>query len=290
MQDVFMLFSPPATLAAAVVAGILGLLIGSFLNVVIHRVPVMMQREVDSVCACERDEPEPHPDRYNLVVPRSACPHCGHQITALENIPIISWLVLRGKCSSCKAPISARYPAIEALTALLSAALVWHFGSGWAGMASVVFGWLLIAMTFIDIDTQLLPDDLTYPLLWLGLLVNVKGLFVPLQDAVLGAAAGYMALWTVYWIFKLVRGKEGMGYGDFKLLAALGAWMGWQMLPAIILLSSVVGALVGIGTIVASRMGFDHKIPFGPYLAGAGLAALFFGQQITAILYGPALT
>jgi len=285
-----MLFSPPATLAAAVVAGILGLLIGSFLNVVIHRVPVMMQREVDSVCACERDEPEPHPDRYNLVVPRSACPHCGHQITALENIPIISWLVLRGKCSSCKAPISARYPAIEALTALLSAALVWHFGSGWAGMASVVFGWLLIAMTFIDIDTQLLPDDLTYPLLWLGLLVNVKGLFVPLQDAVLGAAAGYMALWTVYWIFKLVRGKEGMGYGDFKLLAALGAWMGWQMLPAIILLSSVVGALVGIATIVASRMGFDHKIPFGPYLAGAGLAALFFGQQITSILYGPALT
>jgi len=285
-----MLFSPPATLAAAVVAGILGLLIGSFLNVVIHRVPVMMQREVDSVCACERDEPEPHPDRYNLVVPRSACPHCGHQITALENIPIISWLVLRGKCSSCKAPISARYPAIEALSALLSAGLVWHFGSGWAGMATLVFGWLLIAMTFIDIDTQLLPDDLTYPLLWLGLLVNVKGLFVPLQDAVLGAAAGYMALWTVYWIFKLVRGKEGMGYGDFKLLAALGAWMGWQMLPAIILLSSVVGALVGIATIVASRMGFDHKIPFGPYLAGAGLAALFFGQQITSILYGPALT
>lgn len=289
MQDVFMLFSPPATLAAAVVAGILGLLIGSFLNVVIHRVPVMMQREVDSVCACERDEPEPHPDRYNLVVPRSACPHCGHQITALENIPIISWLVLRGKCSSCKAPISARYPAIEALSALLSAGLVWHFGFGWAGMATQVFGWLLIAMTFIDLDTQLLPDDLTYPLLWLGLLVNVKGLFVPLQDAVLGAAAGYMALWTVYWVFKLVRGKEGMGYGDFKLLAALGAWMGWQMLPAIILLSSVVGAVVGIAIIIASRMGFDHKIPFGPYLAGAGLAALFFGQQITSILYGPAL-
>jgi len=290
MQDVFMLFSPPATLAAAVVAGILGLLIGSFLNVVIHRVPVMMQREVDSVCACERDEPEPHPERYNLVVPRSACPHCGHQITALENIPIISWLVLRGKCSSCKAPISARYPAIEALSALLSAGLVWHFGSGWAGMATLVFGWLLIAMTFIDLDTQLLPDDLTYPLLWLGLLVNVKGLFVPLQDAVLGAAAGYMALWTVYWVFKLVRGKEGMGYGDFKLLAALGAWMGWQMLPAIILLSSVVGAVVGIAIIIASRMGFDHKIPFGPYLAGAGLAALFFGQQITSLLYGPALT
>ncbi len=281
-----MLFSPPATLAAAVVAGILGLLIGSFLNVVIHRVPVMMQREVDSVCACERDEPEPHPERYNLVVPRSACPHCGHQITALENIPVISWLLLRGKCSSCKAPISARYPAIELLSALLSAGLVWHFGFGWTGMATLVFGWLLIAMTFIDLDTQLLPDDLTLPLMWLGLLVNVKGLFVPLQDAVLGAAAGYMALWTVYWVFKLVRGKEGMGYGDFKLLAALGAWMGWQMLPAIILLSSVVGAVVGISMMIAARMGFDHKIPFGPYLAGAGLAALLCGQQITAFLYG----
>ncbi len=281
-----MLFSPPATLAAAVVAGILGLLIGSFLNVVIHRVPVMMQREVDSVCACERDEPEPHPERYNLVVPRSACPHCGHQITALENIPVISWLLLRGQCSSCKAPISARYPAIEVLSALLSAGLVWHFGFGWTGMATLVFGWLLIAMTFIDLDTQLLPDDLTLPLLWLGLLVNVKGLFVPLQDAVLGAAAGYMALWTVYWVFKLVRGKEGMGYGDFKLLAALGAWMGWQMLPAIILLSSIVGAVVGISMMIAARMGFDHKIPFGPYLAGAGLAALLCGQQISAFLYG----
>jgi len=281
-----MLFSPPATLAAAVVAGILGLLIGSFLNVVIHRLPIMMQREVDSVCACERDEPEPHPEKYNLVVPRSACPHCGHQITALENVPVISWLVLRGKCSSCKAPISARYPMIEAVSAVLSAALVWHFGFGWEGMAALVFGWLLLAMTFIDIDTQLLPDDLTYPLLWLGLLVNVKGMFVPLQDAVLGAAAGYMVLWTVYWVFKLVRGKEGMGYGDFKLLAALGAWMGWQMLPAIILLSAGVGSVIGIAIIIASRMGFDHKIPFGPYLAGAGLVALLCGQQITSFFYG----
>ncbi len=286
MQETLMLFSPPATLAAAVVAGILGLLIGSFLNVVIHRIPIMMQREVDSVCACERDEPEPHPEKYNLIVPRSACPHCGHQITALENVPVISWLVLGGKCSACKAPISARYPLIEAVSALLSAGLVWHFGSGWEGMAAVVFGWLLLAMTFIDIDTQLLPDDLTYPLLWLGLLVNVKGLFVPLQDAVLGAAAGYMVLWTVYWVFKLVRGKEGMGYGDFKLLAALGAWMGWQMLPAIILLSAGVGSVIGIAIIIASRMGFDHKIPFGPYLAGAGLVALVWGQQITAFFYG----
>jgi len=286
MPETLMLFSPPATLAAAVVAGILGLLIGSFLNVVIHRLPIMMQREVDSVCACERDEPEPHPEKYNLVVPRSACPHCGHQITALENVPVISWLVLRGKCSSCKAPISARYPMIEAVSAVLSAALVWHFGFGWEGMAALVFGWLLLAMTFIDIDTQLLPDDLTYPLLWLGLLVNVKGMFVPLQDAVLGAAAGYMVLWTVYWVFKLVRGKEGMGYGDFKLLAALGAWMGWQMLPAIILLSAGVGSVIGIAIIIASRMGFDHKIPFGPYLAGAGLVALLCGQQITSFFYG----
>lgn len=285
MQDVLMLLSPPATLAAALVAGILGLLIGSFLNVVIHRMPIMMQREMDSFFASEHGKPEPHPERYNLLVPRSACPHCGHQITALENIPVVSWLVLRGKCSSCKAPISARYPAIEALTGLLSAGLAWHFGLGLTGAATLLFGWLLIAMTFIDLDTQLLPDDLTYPLLWLGLLVNVKGLFVPLQDAVLGAAAGYLALWSVYWLFKLVRGKEGMGYGDFKLLAALGAWMGWQMLPAIILLSSVVGALVGIGIMIASRMGFDHKIPFGPYLAGAGLLALLCGQQITGFLY-----
>ncbi|WP_229632075.1 prepilin peptidase [Pseudoduganella violaceinigra] len=281
-----MLFSPPATLAAAVVAGILGLLIGSFLNVVIHRLPIMMQREVDSVCACERDEPEPHPEQYNLVVPRSACPHCKHQITALENIPVVSWLVLGGKCRSCKAPISPRYPVIEALTALLSAGLVWHFGSGWAGMAAVVFGWLLVAMTFIDIDTQLLPDDLTYPLLWLGLLANTQGLFAPLGDAVLGAAAGYMALWLVNGAYKLVRGHDGMGYGDFKLLAALGAWMGWQMLPAIILLSSVVGSLIGICVILASRLGFSHKIPFGPYLAGAGLVALLYGKQVTALIYG----
>jgi len=286
MQETLMLFSPPATLAAAVVAGILGLLIGSFLNVVIHRVPIMMQREVDNVCACERDEPEPHTEKYNLVVPRSACPHCGHQITALENVPVISWLVLGGKCSSCKAKISARYPMIEALSALLSAGLVWHFGSGWAGMAAVLFGWLLIAMTFIDIDTQFLPDDLTYPLLWIGLIANTQSLFASLQDAVIGAAAGYMVLWLVNALYKLVRGHDGMGGGDFKLLAALGAWMGWQLLPVIILLSSVVGSVIGIGTIIAARLGFNHKIPFGPYLAGAGLVALLYGKQLIAFYYG----
>ncbi|MCE3263298.1 MAG: prepilin peptidase [Pseudoduganella sp.] len=286
MQETLMLFSPPATLAAAVVAGILGLMIGSFLNVVIHRLPIMMQRESDNYVAAESGKELPHTDRYNLVVPRSACPHCGHQITALENIPVVSWLVLRGKCRACKAPISARYPIIEALTALLSGWLVWQFGFGWAGMATLVFAWLLVAMTFIDADTQLLPDDLTYPLLWLGLLVNIQGTFVPLQDAVLGAAAGYLVLWTVYWAFKLLTGKEGMGYGDFKLLAALGAWLGWQMLPAIILLSSVVGAVVGITLILFFKHGRSKPIPFGPYLAGAGMLAMLFGPQIQAFMHG----
>ncbi|WP_342114404.1 prepilin peptidase [Pseudoduganella sp. OTU4001] len=288
MQETLMLFSPPATLAAAVVAGILGLLIGSFLNVVIHRLPIMMQRESDNYVASESGKELPHTDRYSLVAPRSACPHCGHQITAIENIPIISWLVLGGKCRACKAPISARYPIIEALTGLLSGWLVWQFGFGWTGMATLVFAWLLIAMTFIDADTQLLPDDLTYPLLWLGLLVNIQGAFVPLQDAVIGAAAGYLVLWTVYWVFKLVTGKEGMGYGDFKLLAALGAWLGWQMLPAIILLSSVVGAVVGITLILFFKHGRSKPIPFGPYLAGAGLLALVFGPQIAAFMHGVA--
>lgn len=283
-----MLFSPPATLAAAIVAGILGLLVGSFLNVVIHRLPIMFQRELDNYIAEESGKDLPHTDSYNLVVPRSACPHCGHRITALENIPVLSWLVLRGKCRACKAPISARYPIIEAVSGLLSGWLVWQFGSGWIGMATLVFAWLLLAMTFIDIDTQILPDDLTYPLLWLGLLVNLNGAFTPLRDAVLGAVAGFMVLWTVNAVYKLVRRQEGMGGGDFKLLAALGAWMGWQMLPAIILLSSAVGAVVGIAIIIASRLGFDHKIPFGPYLAGAGLLALVYGQHFMALTYGVA--
>lgn len=288
VQDALMLFSPPATLAAAIVAGILGLLVGSFLNVVIHRLPIMFQRELDNYIAEESGKDLPHTDSYNLVVPRSACPHCGHRITALENIPVLSWLVLRGKCRACKAPISARYPIIEAVSGLLSGWLVWQFGSGWIGMATLVFAWLLLAMTFIDIDTQILPDDLTYPLLWLGLLVNLNGAFTPLRDAVLGAVAGFMVLWTVNAVYKLVRRQEGMGGGDFKLLAALGAWMGWQMLPAIILLSSAVGAVVGIAIIIASRLGFDHKIPFGPYLAGAGLLALVYGQHFMALTYGVA--
>jgi leader peptidase (prepilin peptidase)/N-methyltransferase len=285
MPEAFMLFSPPATAGAAAIFGLLGLLVGSFLNVVIHRIPKMMQRENDNIIAMERDEPLPHTDKYTLVVPRSACPHCGHQITALENIPVISWLVLAGKCSNCKAPISARYPAVEALTAALSAFMVWQLGSGLAGLGALVFLWLLIAMTFIDADTKLLPDDLTLPLMWLGLLINVNGTFTTLPEAVLGAAAGYMSLWTVNFLFRLVRGRDGMGYGDFKLLAALGAWMGWPMLPTIILLASVVGSVVGITQKILAKLGRNHEIPFGPYLAGAGLIALLYGRELQAMFY-----
>jgi leader peptidase (prepilin peptidase) / N-methyltransferase len=274
------LFVAPGSLPDAALAGLFGLLIGSFLNVVIHRVPKMMQRESDNYVAFESGQPLPNTDHYNLVVPRSACPHCNHQITALENIPVISYLLLRGKCASCKAPISPRYPVIELLTGVLSAFLVWRFGSGFAGLATLLFAYLLIAMTFIDADTQLLPDDLTLSLLWCGLLVNLNGTFVALPDAVIGAVAGYLSLWTIFWLFKLVTGKEGMGYGDFKLLAALGAWLGWSMLPIILLLSSAVGAVVGILLIVLTKRSRDNPIPFGPYLAAAGLIALLYGKSI----------
>ena len=275
-------FAAPGYLLATVMAAVFGLLIGSFLNVVIYRVPKMMQRDSDNYVAHESGRDLPHQDSFNLMVPRSACPHCGHQITALENIPVLSYLALRGKCSACKAPIAARYPAIEAVTALVSAALIWHFGSGWAGIATLGFAYALIAMTCIDYDTQLLPDDLTLPLLWAGLLLNLNATFVPLQDAVIGAAAGYLVLWAIYWLFKLATGKEGMGYGDFKLLAALGAWMGWKALPSIILISSVVGAVVGITLIVAAGRSRDKTIPFGPYLAAAGMIAMLWGAPIAA--------
>jgi leader peptidase (prepilin peptidase)/N-methyltransferase len=286
MAPEILLFAAPATLAATLAALLFGLLIGSFLNVVVYRLPVMAQRELDNYIAHEAGKELPHQDRFNLMVPRSACPHCGHQITALENIPIVSWLALRGKCSACKAPISPRYPIVEAVTGLLSAVLVWHFGSGWLGLASLAFAYFLIAMTLIDYDTKTLPDDLTYPLLWLGLLVNLNGTIVPLRDAVIGAMAGYLALWAVYWLFKLATGKEGMGYGDFKLLAALGAWMGWAMLPTIIILSSVVGAIVGISLIVFARRDRNNPIPFGPYLAAAGMIALLYGIPLTRYAQG----
>jgi leader peptidase (prepilin peptidase)/N-methyltransferase len=285
MQD-GIFFLAAGSLLPTVLAAVFGLLIGSFLNVVIHRLPIMMQRESDNYVAHESGKPLPHTERYNLVVPRSACTQCKHQIGALENVPILSYLALRGKCAACKTPISIRYPMVEALTGALSALLIWHFGSGWVGLSTLVFVYLLIAMTFIDADTQLLPDDLTLPLLWIGLLLNLSGLFVPLHDAVIGAAAGYLSLWAIYWAFKLLTGKEGMGYGDFKLLAALGAWLGWKMLPIIILFSSLVGAVVGIILIVFARRGRDKPIPFGPYLAAAGLLALLYGQTILETYFG----
>jgi len=281
-----LLFAAPGSILPAAVAGIFGLLIGSFLNVVIYRMPQIMQRESDNYVASEAGLPLPHTARFGLAVPRSACPHCGHQITALENIPVISYLFLRGKCIACKAPISIRYPVVELMTATLSAFLIWHFGSGVLGLSTLLFAYLLIAMTFIDADTQLLPDDLTFPLLWCGLLLNLHGALVPLQEAVIGAAAGYLCLWSIYWLFKLATGKEGMGYGDFKLLAALGAWLGWKMLPVIVLLSSLVGALVGIALIVLAKRGRNIPMPFGPYLAAAGLLTLLYGRPLAQTFLG----
>ncbi len=266
--------------AAPYVAAVVGLCVGSFLNVVIHRLPLMLERGWQAECAEMRGEAAVEAPRYNLMVPRSKCPSCGHGITALENIPVVSWLVLGGKCSACGAAISARYPLVEILGGALAAGAVWRFGPTWQGLAACGFLWALLALTFIDFDTQLLPDDITLPLLWAGLAVNAIGTFVPLRDAVIGAMAGYLALWTIYWLFKLIRGKEGMGYGDFKLLAAVGAWLGWQVLPVIVLLSSVVGAFIGITLVVFK--GRDHNIPlaFGPYLAIAGAIALFFGPML----------
>jgi leader peptidase (prepilin peptidase)/N-methyltransferase len=262
---------------------LLGLCVGSFLNVVIHRLPKMLEREWAAQCAELRGEPAAPPERYNLLVPRSACPACGHQITALENIPVLSWLFLRGRCSECKTRISIRYPAVELLAGAAAAGCVVRYGLGATALASMVFVWAAIALTFIDLDTQLLPDAVTLPMLWAGLLVNVPGMFVDLGSAVIGAAAGYLSLWAVYWAFKLATGKEGMGFGDFKLLAAIGAWTGWKMLPLVILASSFIGAVVGIVLMAAARRGRNVPIPFGPYLAGAGVVAMFWGPQLTEL-------
>ena len=274
------------------VALLFGLCIGSFLNVVIHRLPKMMEREWREQCAelaagtgePQGGSPVPPPrseGRYNLLVPRSACPACGTRIKALQNLPVLSWLALRGKCAACRAPISARYPLVEIFAGLIGAYAAWRYGATLAALGAMGFGWALLALTAIDLDTQLLPDDITLPLLWAGLLINMGGAFVPLRTALIGAMAGYIALWLVYWAFKLATGKEGMGYGDFKLLAAIGAWLGWQKLPLVIVLSSVVGAVVGIGLIVLARHAREEPIPFGPYLAAAGLIALFWGDEIT---------
>jgi leader peptidase (prepilin peptidase)/N-methyltransferase len=333
-QFVLLLLQPALFIG---VCAVLGLLIGSFLNVVIHRVPIMMDNELRAECATlAPPETAPVPDPpaqemasqeapldatpsfdgaaaeaqtqpaatpaeelpaaaassarpivYNIVTPRSACPKCHAPITALQNIPVVSWLVLRGKCANCAAPISARYPLVELATGVLSAFIAWRFGWGFEACAALLFTWFLIALTMIDFDTQFLPDALTYPLLWLGLLFSLWqpawGEGAPPMDpraSIIGAAAGYLSLWSVYWIFKLITGKEGMGYGDFKLLAALGAWLGWQMLLPIVILASGVGALFGIVIVVRQRKGRDTQIAFGPFLAIAGWIALVAGDYM----------
>ncbi|MCI0507718.1 MAG: A24 family peptidase [Gammaproteobacteria bacterium] len=269
---------------------VFSLAVGSFLNVVIHRLPVMMHtawreqctefltpesNSTDNTLTAEKKE------KYNLLVPRSACPKCGHQITALENIPVLSYLWLKGRCSGCQTPISKRYPIIELMTALLSVVAAWQFGFSWQCLAALSLTWALIALSVIDFDHKLLPDDITLSFLWIGLVLNLFGLFTDSTSSIIGAIAGYLSLWSVYWAFKRLTGKEGMGYGDFKLLAMLGAWMGWQSLPGIILLSSFVGAIIGISLIVFCGRDKNIPIPFGPYLAIAGWVYLLWGTHIT---------
>ena len=273
------MFEDAAVVVAAAV--VFGLLLGSFLNVVIHRLPMMMERQWAAQCAELRGEAIEETEPFSLSRPRSRCPHCGHLISAIENIPVLSFVVLKGRCRECGSKISWRYPLIELLTGGLFALVAWNFGPSVAALGAMGFCAALVALTFIDFDTQLLPDDITLPLLWAGLLLNVFGTYTDITSAVVGAVAGYLALWSVYWAFKLVTGKEGMGYGDFKLLAAIGAWFGWQILPITILLSSLVGALVGISLIVLARHGRNVPIPFGPYLAAAGVIAMLWGKVLT---------
>lgn len=272
-----------------------GLMFGSFFNVVIYRMPVMMKLEwlenardfLKELLHLEKlpAELERHPHDlpkppFNLVKPDSTCPQCGHAIRWHENIPLLSYALLKGKCSQCKTRISPRYPIIEFITGTLSAFVAWHFGVSWETAAALVFTWCLICLTMIDFDHKLLPDQITLPLMWFGILVNMNGMFVSLEEAVIGAVAGYLSLWSIYWLFKLLTGKEGMGYGDFKLLAALCAWMGWQALPLIVLLSSLVGSVVGISLIIIKGRDRNIPIPFGPYLAAAGWIALLWGDAI----------
>ena len=271
--------------------------IGSFLNVVIHRFPVMMKREWQQECnqylqeyhadivtqigIDKLNKPiDSFPDKYNLLLPGSACPKCKTAIKPWHNLPILGWLMLKGKCAACQAPISARYPIIELITGLLVATLAWHFGPSWQFVFASILTFVLVALTGIDLDEMLLPDQMTLPLLWLGLIINLNHTFASPTDAIIGAVVGYLSLWSIFWLFKIITGKEGMGYGDFKLLAVFGAWLGWQMLPLVILLSSLVGAVVGVTMIVSKRLKQGNPIPFGPYIAAAGWIALLFGQQI----------
>jgi leader peptidase (prepilin peptidase)/N-methyltransferase len=264
------------------VALLFGLCIGSFLNVVIHRLPKMLEREWRAECASLAGQEPPQAEPYNLVAPRSRCPSCGHRITALENVPLVSWLALRGKCSQCKAKISAKYPIVELLAGIAAAYSAWRFGPSLAALGAAVFIWFTIALAVIDQETGLLPDDLTLPLIWIGLLLNLWGAFVPIQDAVLGAVAGYLSLWLIYWAYRLLTGKEGMGFGDFKMNAAVGAFLGWKILPLVILLSSLVGLAFGAAQMFAARGRWDggFRFHFGPYLAIAGVIALYWGESI----------
>jgi len=260
---------------------ILGLLVGSFLNVVIYRVPEMLKRQWKSECTTYLELESEAPsstEPFNLVKPDSTCPKCGHKIKPWENIPVISWLFLRGKCSNCKTSISFRYPAIELLTGIVSGWMIYQFGANWAGIMAMIFSWMLIALFFIDLDEQLLPDNITLPLLWLGLIANSQGLFTDLNTALFGAVFGYLSLWSVYWLFKIVTGKEGMGHGDFKLLGALGAWIGWTMLPQIIIISSFVGLAFGLSQMF--RSGENKPFAFGPSLIIAGVIAFIWGPEI----------
>ena len=279
-DSLFQLLQAETGLLIAVVF-FFGLFIGSFLNVVIYRLPVMMQRSWNSQCQELLElEVEQH-ERFNLAIPPSRCPHCKHRIGALENIPVLSFLLQKGKCKHCGTKISPRYPSIELLTGIISGIVAWQLGFSWPLLFALLLSWSLIALTFIDFDHQLLPDDITLPLIWLGLILSLFGLFTDMQSSIIGAVAGYLSLWSVYQLFKLITGKEGMGYGDFKLLAVFGAWFGWQLLPMVILLSSLVGAVVGIGLILFRGRDRQLPIPFGPYLAAAGWLAMLWGEAIT---------
>ena len=274
-----------APLGFIMVVALLGLLAGSFLNVVIHRLPIMLRRQWSDECrelmSISNGASMEGEQTYNLVTPRSACPKCGHKITAFENIPIVSYLVLRGKCRACGAAIPLRYPLVEIVTALLSLAVAWYFGYSWQAVAALLLTWVLIALSVIDLQTSLLPDTITLPFIWLGMIINIGETLTDLQSSLLGAVCGYLSLWSVYHVFKWLTRKEGMGYGDFKLLALLGAWLGWQMLPFVILMSSFVGATVGIGLMLFKGQDKNIPIPFGPYLALAGWIGLLWGPQIT---------
>ena len=276
-----LLLYPPIAMG---IAAFFGLMIGSFLNVVIHRMPRMMEQQWREECTqldnAEAASAEAPAERYNLIVPRSRCPSCERPLRAIENIPVLSYLVLGGRCAGCKSRISLRYPAVEVLSGVLAGLCIWRFGPTPAGLGALLFVFAMIALTFIDLDTFYLPDDITLPLLWAGLLFNLAEAHTTLSAAVIGAACGYLSLWSVYWAFKLLTGKEGMGYGDFKLLAAIGAWLGWQILPLVILLSSLVGAVMGIGLMIFAKHGRETPLPFGPYLAITGVIALFGGQAI----------